>query len=250
MLIFMKTQDAEIFALENFEGPLDFLLHLVRKSEIDIYNVPIQRITEQFLQKLGELMHPSVDAGAEFIGSAATLLWLKSKMLLPKHDFEEDLDEEDDPRFEIIHKLVEYCRFKEIAKVMQCKEEEQCSFFPRGVVPTTGDIIQPSLGIEHLTLDDLENLLNKALAKASRKKVIKEEEWRVSDKVTLIRTMMKDTSQVRLDRLFTSDHAHLEMIVTFLAILELMKLGEVMVVWDEEKTHAIMMRGSEDGQRS
>jgi segregation and condensation protein A len=168
-------------------------------------------------------------------------------MLLPKSDSDEELEEEDDPQFEIIYKLVEYCRFKEVAQKMQVREEEQCSYFPRGVRAPSGDIIQPSIGIEHLTLEDLERILQKSLDKAAHKRsIIKEEEWRVSDKMVSIRSMIQDAPKVRLDHLFTSDHSQVEMIVTFLAILELMKLCEIQVVWNDDQTHAIMLRGTEN----
>jgi segregation and condensation protein A len=237
----MRPETTESFALENFEGPLDFLLHLVQKSEINIYDVSIHDLTEQFLSRLKEWAHPSIDTGAEFIGVAASLMWLKSKRLLPKHEQEEDLAEEEDVYFDIIHRLVDYCRFKEIAKTLKTREEQQWGYYPRGAIAPTGDIIQPSLGIEHLKLEDLEKLLQKALDKAAKTtRVVKEEQWRVADKIKLIREMLKDTPRVFLDRLFTPDHSRVELIVTFLAMLELMKEGLVMVMWNDDKTKAIM----------
>lgn len=237
----MRPETTESFALENFEGPLDFLLHLVQKSEINIYDVSIHDITEQFLSRLKEWVHPSIDTGAEFIGVTASLMWLKSKRLLPKHEQEDDIEEEEDVYFDIINRLVEYCRFKEIAKTLKEREEQQWGYYPRGAITPTGDIIQPSLGIEHLELTDLEMLLQRALDKAAKTtRVVREEQWRVADKIKLIRDMLKDTPRVALDRLFTPDHSRVELIVTFLAMLELMKEGIIMILWNDEKTKAVM----------
>lgn len=231
----------ESFELKNFEGPLDFLLHLVQKSEINIYDVSIHDITDQFLTRLKEWVHPSIDTGAEVIGVTASLMWLKSKRLLPKHEQDEDLEEEEDVYFDIIHRLVDYCRFKEIAKTLKEREEQQWGYYPRGAVAPSGDVIQPSLGIEHLKLEDLERLLQKALDKAAKTtRVVKEEQWRVADKIKLVREMLKDTPKISLDRLFTPEHARVELIVTFLAILELMKEGVIAVMWNEDKTKALM----------
>ncbi len=237
----MRQEITESFELKNFEGPLDFLLHLVQKSEINIYDVSIHDITDQFLTRLKEWVHPSVDTGAEFIGVTASLMWLKSKRLLPKHEQDEDLGEEEDLYFDIIHRLVDYCRFKDIAKTLKEREEQQWGYYPRGAVAPTGDIIQPSLGIEHLKLDDLERLLQKALDKAAKTtRVVHEEQWRVSDKIKLVKAMLKDSPKVSLDLLFTPEHPRVELIVTFLALLELMKEGIIMIHWNEDKTKAIM----------
>lgn len=242
MLRHMRAETSETFALENFEGPLDFLLHLVQKSEINIYDIPLHEITDQFLSRLKEWAHPSIDTGAEFIGLTTSLIWLKSKRLLPKHEQEED-SEEEDLYFDIIHKLVDYCRFKEIAHSLREREENQWGYYPRGAVAPTGDIIQPSLGIEHLSLNDMERLLQKALDKAAtRTRVIKEEQWRVSDKIKVIKELLKDTPRVYLERLFTPDHPRVELIVTFLALLELMKEGIISIFWNEDKTKAVMSK--------
>ncbi len=112
----MKNVTPDNFSLDIFEGPLAFLLHLIQKSEINICDVPIQELTTQYLHKIKEIMTPSVDTGAEFIGTTALLLWMKSKMLLPKHEQPLFEEEDLDPSFEIIYKLLEYCHFKEVGK--------------------------------------------------------------------------------------------------------------------------------------
>ncbi|MFQ5729057.1 MAG: segregation and condensation protein A [Waddliaceae bacterium] len=224
----MKNTASDTFSLEMFEGPLAFLLHLIQKSEINICDVPIQEITNQYLQRIKDLMNPSVDNGAEFVGTTAFLLWMKSKRLLPKHEQPIGEEENLDPSFEIIHKLLEYCQFKEAAKVLGEREQRQSVYHTRGV-PDLPEA-KKNLGIEHLSLEDLGDLFQQILERANnRKGQIKEEFWKISDKIQSIRQLLKETSQVGFERLFSSEHSRGELIVTFLAILELMKGGELFV---------------------
>jgi segregation and condensation protein A len=221
--------ELDSFTLDVFEGPLDFLLHLIQKSEIDIYSVQIQNIMDQFTERFDKEL--CVDTGAEFIATASSLLLLKSKMLLPKHEqVSNPEDEQLDPRFEIIHKLIEYCRFKEAAKELAERERVQGAFYYRG-----SDIpeIKKPLGVEHLTLDDLASLFRQIVAKAQHQKgTIHEEEWRVSDKIKLIRQLLKEPRKIGFEILFSPERSRTELIVTFLAVLELMKMGEIKVVRD------------------
>ncbi|MBN9377658.1 MAG: segregation and condensation protein A [Chlamydiales bacterium 38-26] len=225
----------DIFALENFEGPLDFLLHLIQKHEIDLSEVSIKKITEQYIKKLEEMQTPSVDAGAEFIASTSFLLWLKSRMLLPKHEQILSSEEEElDPRFNIIHQLLDYCRFKDAAKELTQLELSQSAYYSRSQDPNIE--INKSLGIEHLTIDDLANLFKQALAKASvETRIIQEEEWRVADKIRWIRHHLKNSSELEIYELFVEGKSKMELIVTFLAILELMKIGDVQLIKNQNQ---------------
>lgn len=236
----MKNLDypTPTFTLENFEGTLDFLLHLIQKSEIDIYQIPLRKITEQFLLKWEEQLNPNVNDGAEFIGTTASLLWLKSKMLLPKHEQVEEIEIEDDPRFEIIHHLLDYCRFKEAGKELAEREQRQGAFYVRGM----DEQIDPKkpLGVDHLGADDLAAIFAELLSKAvSSKGIINEEVWRVSDKIKSIHQLLKG-SIVKLHELFSKEQCREEMIVTFLAILELMKMGRALVKRDENSKEVIV----------
>lgn len=220
----------DIFALENFEGPLDFLLHLIQKHEIDLTEISLKKITEQYIKKL-EMMNPCVDAGAEFIASASFLLWLKSRMLLPKHEHPLTGEEEEhDPRFDIIHQLLDYCRFKDAAKELTQLEMSQSSFYSR---PDPNLEINKTLGIEHLTIDDLASLFKQALAKTSLEtRVIQEEEWKVADKIKIIRQQLRTSGQLEIASLFAAGRSKVELIVIFLAILELMKIGDGQLIKD------------------
>lgn len=237
----MKTADENILTLGNFEGPIDFLLHLVQKSEIDIAEISLSKITAQYMNKLREFLDLHIDSGAEFVGTAATLLLLKSKVLLPKHEQEVSVEEDlGDHRFEIIHQLIDYCRFKEVAKVLKAREEQQGTFYPRGVnsIPEA----KKGLGVEHLSLGDLASLFQQVLAKAaSYQGVIKEEVWRVTDKMQLIRRLLSELRQVEFEVVFSSAQCREELITTFLAILELMKQGEASIVRDVETTNIMII---------
>ncbi len=240
----MKHLELDTFALDNFEGPLDFLIHLIQKSEIDICDISLQKITEQYLNKLIDGTS-DVASGAEFVGTTASLLWLKSKMLLPKHEQPHDAEQNElDPRFEMIHQLIDYCRFKQAARDLTEREQQQSGFYIRGTDPE----IKKNLGIEHLTLEDLAALFQQVVAKATtHTELIHEENWRVSDKIIFIRHLLEDEQKIDFLALFSSDKCRDELIVTFLAILELMKLGEICVIKSlPSNSIAIIKNGQRD----
>jgi segregation and condensation protein A len=219
------TQDC--FTLANFEGSLDFLLCLIQKEEIEIYDVPIQELIQQFLVQLTQ-EEEGLEKGAEFIGTAAYLVWLKSKTLLPQNEqlqSEEELVE--DPRFEIIHHLIDYCRFKQAAKELASRQEKQQACYFRGVdVPEW----KKPLGIDHVSLDELSHLFKEMMSRAAQAKPqIQEESWRVCDKIRFLRRGLQERSSFLLAELFSPQQSRPEIIVIFLAILELMKIGELAV---------------------
>lgn len=219
----------ETFALENFEGPLEFLLRLIQTEEIDIYEISIQKIMEQYIEKQLDKDTYDVDSGAEFIGTTSLLLYLKSRMLLPKHEqpLEENVDL--DPNFNIIHKLLEYCRFKDAAKNLSKLEDEQSGFFGRGIDEPFE--VKKNLGIEHLTLQDLALLFKDIVSRAELKTgQIDEEVFLVSDKIRHIQKLLKEQTEIKFENLFNPKASRDELIVTFLAVLELMKLGEIQVI--------------------
>lgn len=222
----------DLFTLENFEGSLDFLLHLIQKHEIELSEISLKKITEQYIKKLEEMINPCVDSGAEFIASASFLLWLKSRMLLPKHEHPLSAEEEEyDPRFDIIHQLLDYCRFKDAAKELTQLEMSQSSLYSRAPDPLLE--INKTLGIEHLTIDDLASLFKHALTKASLEtRIIQEEEWKVADKIKIIRQRLKTVGRMEIGLLFAAGKSKLELIVTFLALLELMKIGDCQLIKD------------------
>jgi segregation and condensation protein A len=183
----------------------------------------------------------TVDVGAEFIATAATLVWLKSKMLLPVDEQVVDEIGEEDPHFEIIHHLIEYSRFKDAAKDLTERERQQRGHFSRGM-SASPDLKRP-LGIDHLTIDDLTALFKEIAAKSSPKKgLVEGETWKLADKITEFRELLLLNEKILFKTLFSYEKSRLELIVSFLAILELMKLGEICVIKNEESNIMIIAR--------
>lgn len=224
----MKTLD---FNIDHFAGPLDLLWQLIQQNEMDIYEVSLHHITKQYISKMRQMTECDLDQGAEFIASMTALLWLKSKTLLPKNDQQESSPEDEcDPHFEVIHHLIDYCRFRQAAKELTEREQRQSSFFVRGIEESES---KKNLGIAHLSLNDLALMFRQVLSKAqAHRGTIYEEEWQVEDKISLIRTLLLKQMTIPFEQLFTSEKSREELIVTFLALLELMKTGEVRIAKD------------------
>jgi len=230
----MKLAETETFSLENFEGPLDLLWHLINRQEVDIYQISLIQIIQQYLEKTLK-SSPNVDRGAEFVALTSSLAYLKSKALLPSHEQPQDLlqAEEWDPHFEIIHQLVDYCLFKQLAKELSEREEHQSAFYLRGLDDSLE--MKKNLGIDHLSLDDLASLFREVLAKTSSKKgIILEEIWKVADKILLLKDLIQEQKKIPFNLIFTAEKNREELIVTFLALLELMKIGDIRVANDPD----------------
>lgn len=228
----MKENDSLQFSLGSFVGPLDLLVHLVQKEEIDIHTIELQKITHQF-RDLSDSVLP-LEVSSEFISGAGYLVWLKSRTLLPlPPPTEEDLlPEEPDPRFEIIHHLIDYCRFKEAAKLLSVREEEQNDFYPRGTSEHPN--AQKPFGIEHLSLDDLASLFNQVISKANAgQRLIEGETWILADVINEVRKALQLHQKIPFKVLFSMEKGREELIVTFLAVLELMKGGKARLVKDK-----------------
>lgn len=243
----MINQELTVLSLNNFEGPLDLLWHLIQKNEIDIHQIFLKEVTTQYINQLKDSSNHNIDDGAEFIGTVGSLLLMKSKMLIPKHEQQEPTLGEDelDPRFEIIHKLIDYCRFKDIARLLAERELKQAGIYTRGVESLKEP--QKGLGIEHLSLNDLATLFQEVLVKAvSHKGVIHGEAWSVSDKIKLIRKLFAGHQKIGFSVLFSVEYCREELIVSFLAVLELMKLGEILIAREEGFQEIVIMRRIHD----
>jgi segregation and condensation protein A len=235
-------------SLHNFEGPVEFLLYLIQKSEIAICDVSLHAILSQYLEQ--QLKRGvSLDGGAEFLGTVSSLILLKSRSLLPQREQGEQLPEEVDPRFEIIHQLMDYCRFKEAGRLLAEREEKQAVFFERGMdqIPFP----RKMLGIEHLTLQDLASLFQHVLIKATpHKGTIHEEVWQVGDKIASIRELLFQRKRIAFFELFSIELCREELIVIFLALLELMKLGTLSVFKQAEEVFIAIREKESDDTRN
>ena len=231
-----------LFVLKNFEGPLDFLLQLIQKDEVDICDVFIQDLTQQFLTKFIEDSEPAIEEGAEFIGMTAYLVWLKSRRLLPQ-EVPTLTKEEEELHADMIQHLLDYCRFKQTAKELTQRQERQQTRYARGLVPLPE--MKKSLGLHHLSLDELNGVFKEMMQRLPQlKPIIPEENWRVADKIRVLRHLLKEQTSFALGHIFLPEQSRIEWIVIFLALLELMKIGEVCVAREVE-TQAVVIFAKE-----
>lgn len=217
--------------LEVFEGPLDLLLYLIKKEEIDIYDIPITRITDQYLEYLELMKLLDLNIAGEFLVMAATLIHIKSKMLLPPEQTEGEEKEEEDPRAELVKRLLEYKKFKEAASQLSSMESHQRHFFARVATGTQGEDAQVKNEFFEASLFDLITAFTKVLKdipKEAFHEVIKDE-FTVSEKIHDILHFLVERPVMLFTELFKKAKNRLEVITTFLAILELIRLKEVIV---------------------
>lgn len=212
--------------LEVFEGPLDLLLYLIKQEELDIADIPITRITEQYLEYLNLMEILDLEVAGEFLVMAATLMQIKSKMLLPPDP--EAPAEEADPRAELVRRLLEYKSFKEASSRLRLMEEHRSGLFVRtGVRPEGAD--EGSLPLEGLTIFDLLAALGRALKAVpeASEHSVERDEYTVAEKIESLRQLVRREGTVRFSRLFFGARNRYEVITTFLALLELVRLRVV-----------------------
>ncbi|MBI5642397.1 MAG: segregation/condensation protein A [Deltaproteobacteria bacterium] len=213
--------------LDIFEGPLDLLLHLIKKNEVDIYDIPIARITEQYIEYIDIMKEMNLDVAGEFLVMAATLVHIKSKMLLPVD--EEAVPEEDDgvdPREELIKRLLEYQRYKEAAKELAEKPVLGRDVFLRGPHVSIEEL-EEGAGFMEVSVFDLMGALKDILAKAPKAKAaiaLTAERFKIADKINYVMELVNREKSIAFTSLFENDATRGEIVVTFLAILELAKL--------------------------
>ena len=234
--------------LEKFEGPLDLLLYLIKKDEIDICAIPIARITEQYIQYIELMKMLDLDGIGDFLVMAATLLQIKSKMLLPPDPNE--VVPQEDPRMDLVRRLEEYQRIKEAADELRRRAEERQDLFPRRMdEQAMADMKEDAQEVYfEANLFDLITALTKAMAEKPERSSyeVVREEYTVEEKVHAILHMLVDRAQVRLQELFENAHDKLEVIVTFMAVLELCKMKEVVVVQKRHFADIELLRNTDN----
>jgi segregation and condensation protein A len=217
--------------LEVFEGPLDLLLYLIKQDEIDIYDVSIERVTRQYLEYLQTFKELNIELAGEFIVMAANLIYLKSRSLLPADQSASgELDEgadEDDPRWDLIRQLIEYKKFKEAAADLHLREVEQEAIFGREASSQTGD---NPLRLEEVGIFQLINAFQNVIKRIEARQEVQEifaERFSVSEKIDAILRRVAAGVPVRFSDLFGAIVSRVEVAVTFLALLELIRLKQV-----------------------
>ncbi|ASJ53367.1 segregation/condensation protein A [Brevibacillus formosus] len=242
--------------LDSFEGPLDLLLHLIDKAEVDIYDIPVAEITEQYLATIDKMQELQLDVASEFVVMAATLLSIKSKMLLPKkeeHVFQQFLDmdvDEIDPREELVARLLEYKRYKMLAENLREMEIGRNQVFTRPAENLSPYVREEDHTVTNVTLYDLINALEKLVKKTKEKEPITKvsrDEISIKDRMTEIRQAVRSGGMVRFSELFTQGATRTEIVTTFLALLELMKAKHITCVQNQLFQDIIICENGTEG---
>ena len=243
----MMGQEEYKVDLEVFEGPLDLLLYLIKKEEVDIYNIPIETITTQYMEYLNLMRLLDLNIAGEFIVMAATLMMIKSRMLLPvdERPEQEEGDEDDDPRWDLVRQLVEYKKFKDAAMTLQEREAHQENVFRMG---GQGVVLEPDPGLvlQDVSLFDLISAFNSVLKRARPETMgeIFADRFTVADRIDALMTLLSERRQVRFSEMFSPNPSRYEVICTFLALLELIRLRQISAV-QNERFGDIMLEGAD-----
>lgn len=215
--------------LQNFEGPLDLLLFLIKKNEVDIYDIPISEITAQYLEYVEIIKLLDLESAGEFILLAATLIRIKAQMLLPRPQTDEDEDVLD-PRMELVTRLLEYKRFKELAAKLADLEDDQSHVFMRGNFQEKED--ESAIGIEideEVTLFSLISAFKQVLDNMPKETFHRVQDIQISldEQVEYILNCFSDSKHITFIELISHIRDKLIIVVTFMALLELIKRGEL-----------------------
>ena len=235
------------YRLESFEGPLDLLLTLIKKNKVSIWDIPIVEITDQYLEAIAGIEKTMLDNTGEFIILASQLLYIKSKMLLPK----DEEDDEEDPREELAQRLYEYKKFKEASQQMRKSE-----FSSKYMVFRDEEDIKfpvPEYNINHELSDLIDafgNIFQRRVRKAKPEKrafygIVGREKVSVDDMVIKIKDRLRANGKVDFSSLFGENDSRPEMIATFLAVLEMVKLNQIRADYDDDKQEFIISENKE-----
>ena len=236
------------FKINEFEGPLDLLLHLITKNKVSIYDIPIVEITDQYLEAIEGIEESQLDNTSEFLVLAAQLLYIKSKMLLPKDEVEE---EEEDPREELARRLLEYQKYKEASQELRKTE-----FFSRYMFFKESEKIDfpvPQYDKHHKT-EELINAFNAILQRQIRREkpkkkafagIVGREKVSVEDMTKKVYSMLSKKKNLPFKSIFKDSDSKPEMIATFLALLEMIKLNKISADYDYEKKDFIITQMKE-----
>ena len=232
------------FKINQFEGPLDLLLHLIDKNKFNIFDIPIVEITEQYLDYLNRMQEENLDVMSEFLVMAATLISIKAKMLLPREEKEEE--EEEDPRAELVRRLLEYKMYKYASLELKDmnldagKNYHKPATIPKEVLEYKEEI-DPAEVIGDVTLAKLNEIFTQVMKRTvdrvdpvrSKFGTIEKDEVRIEDKMDDIRASIRGLKGINFKTLLEIQATKINIIVTFMAILELMKVGDITIRQDE-----------------
>ncbi len=230
------------YKLDAFEGPLDLLLHLLEKNKVNIYDIPIVEITNQYLDYVKKMQQQDLDSVSNFLVMAATLLDIKSRMLLPKQETDEI---EEDPRAELVQRLLEYKMYKSMAYELKDRQlGAQKVLYREKMLPKEVEFYEEPIDTEYLvkdlSLEKMNSIFNSVM-KSRANKIdpirskfgrIEKEEVSVEDKIIYVEEYAMNHSKFSFKKLLENQHSKMQTVVTFLAILELIKMGKLTLSQD------------------
>lgn len=227
--------------LQNFEGPLDLLLFFIKRDELDIYNIPIAYITNQFLEYIHFLEHLDLNVASEFILMASTLMSIKAKMMIPQVQDEEDMEPEEDPRYELVQALLEYKRYKEMAEELQVYDHRSRRQFTRSYYETDKVDFEPETGeaLRDIALIDLMVAFKHAMIQKDQqpeRHKVERFETTVEEQTDYVLNTLRSKGRRSFLQLCLDLTSRISVIVTFLAILEMIKEQRVHLYVDEDPT--------------
>jgi segregation and condensation protein A len=213
-----------------FEGPLDLLLYLIKKEEVDIYEVNLTSLATQFIEYIETMRLLDLEIAGEFLVMAATLMYIKSRELLPvdQQAQVEGEDEGEDPRWELIRQLVEYKKFKDAAAQLAVLEARQEDIFPRLPQKPQFEVEAPAR--TEASIFDLVNAVNAVLKRFNKREDLRdifEDKWSVSEKIEFLMNALREKERLKFSELFAGMTSRSEVVVTFLALLELIRLKQI-----------------------
>lgn len=234
--------------LEMFEGPLDLLLHLIHKNEVDIFDIPISSITDQYLEYLELMKSLEMSIAGDFLVMASTLIHIKSRMLLPGRN---EGDEEEDPRLEITRPLLEYMQLKEMAQELSEREILGRDVFARGDA-TSFDEYPDMVPKPDVTLFQLIDAFRRVVALGEGQGSLKVslEKWSVKDKVESIIARLREKPDIFFEEIFAGNQDISELVVTFLALLELVHMGLIKVFQPSQQNRIRLSACFDEGSPS
>lgn len=231
----VNAMDKLNFSLDTFEGPLDLLYHLIEKNKIDIYDIPIAKITDQYLEFINIENNKNLENMSSFIVMAATLITIKTKMLLP---ISKDKEEEVDPREDLVNKLIEYKKFKEVTNVFKQKyENAKRSIYKKGEHIEIDEDVSLDEIFEGITLENIFNAFQEVMKRKELKvdKVrgsfnsVERDLFTIDDKINYIKDLLIIKNGITFNHIFRDNSSKIEVVVTFLALLELIKTKSVII---------------------
>lgn len=232
--------------LPNFEGPFDLLLYFIKRDELNIYDIPISRITEEFLSYIKMMQYFDLELAGEFILMASSLMYIKAQMLLPRANNDDELEIED-PRTGLVRKLLEYKVYKDAAKDLGDLAENNKYVYYRNIFDSDRNLLENMASYKNANLFDLINAFRTAMQKAATQEpqhIVQLESLTVEEKSDMILKVLSSYKRISFFELTNNiDRSHI--IVTFLAILELMKYQKIWISQDENFTDIIIINRSD-----